>query len=67
MFVVYGAVRLWKDWGSDKPHGWAWYLPVVPMCWLLGAIVGKYFSTPSDRALRNRWLGPRAALGEQRS
>ncbi len=56
MFVVFGAVRLWKDWGSDNPHGWMWYLPVAALCWLLGALVGRYFSTPSDRALRERLL-----------
>ena len=56
MFVVFAAVRLFKAWGSDNEHGWAWYLPVVALCWLLGALVGKYFSTPSDRALRRRLL-----------
>ncbi|MEO8742557.1 MAG: acyltransferase [Lysobacteraceae bacterium] len=56
MFVVFGAVRLWKDCGSDKPHGWIWYLPVVVLCWLLGWIVAQWFSNPADRALRERLL-----------
>ena len=56
MFVVYGAVRLWKAWGADTPHGWLWYVPVVALCWLLGALVARWFSTPADRALRERWL-----------
>ncbi len=56
MFVVYGAVRLWKSWGSDKPDGWMWYLPAVGLCWLLGWIVARYFSAPADRTLRARLL-----------
>ena len=61
MFVVFGAVRLWKDWGSDKPHGWMWYVPVVALCWLLGWIVAQWFSNPADSALRERLLVRRAS------
>ena len=56
MFVVFGAVRLWRAWGSDKPHGWIWYAPVVAACWLLGWMVARWFSNPADRALRERLL-----------
>ena len=57
MFVVFGAVRLWKSWGSDKPGGWMWYLPLMGLCWGLGWIVARYFSNPADRTLRARLLG----------
>ncbi len=67
MFVVFGAVQLFKAWGSDKQHGWIWYVPVVALCWLLGELVGKYFSTPSDRALRNRLLEPRTRVNSSRT
>ena len=65
MFVVFGAVQLFKAWGGDKPHGWMWYLPVVALCWLLGALVGRYFSTPSDRALRKRLLEPKPLVNSR--
>jgi len=58
MFVVFGAVRLYKAYGSDIAHGWLWYLPVVALCWLLGWMVARWFSIPSDRALRARLLEP---------
>jgi len=59
MFVVFAAVRLYKACGSDIADGWLWYLPTVPLCWLLGWIVARWFSIPSDRILRERLLGSR--------
>jgi peptidoglycan/LPS O-acetylase OafA/YrhL len=56
MFVVFGAVRLFKMYGGDFEYGYLWYLPVVASCWLLGAVVARWYSVPGDRALRNRWL-----------
>lgn len=56
MFVVYGAVRLYKACGSDIALGWLWYLPVVALCWLLGWMVARFFSIPADRMLRARFL-----------
>jgi peptidoglycan/LPS O-acetylase OafA/YrhL len=56
MFVVFAAVRLWKANGGALPHGWLWYLPAVPLCWLLGWIVARWFSTPADVALRRKLL-----------
>jgi peptidoglycan/LPS O-acetylase OafA/YrhL len=58
MFVVFGAVRLYKAYGSDIAHGWLWYLPVVALCWLLGWTVARFFSIPADRMLRARLLTP---------
>jgi peptidoglycan/LPS O-acetylase OafA/YrhL len=65
MFVVFGAVQVFKAWGSDKQHGWMWYLPVVALCWLLGWLVGNYFSTPCDRALRERLLEPKTRVNSR--
>jgi len=56
MFVVFGAVRLYKAYGSDIASGWVWYLPVVALCWLLGWMVARFFSIPVDRMLRARFL-----------
>jgi len=54
MFVVYGAVRLFRASGGDISHGWLWYLPAVLLCWLLGATVERYLSAPCERWLRVR-------------
>jgi hypothetical protein len=56
MFVVFGAVRLFKMHGSDFEYGYLWYVPVVALCWLLGAAVARWYSVPGDRALRERLL-----------
>jgi peptidoglycan/LPS O-acetylase OafA/YrhL len=55
MFVVFGAVQLYKAWGEDIRLGWLWYPPIVLVCWALGAVVARFISTPADRGLR-RWL-----------
>lgn len=52
MFVVFGGVAIFKSLGIGVRWGWAWYLPIVLLCWLLGVIVARYFSVPCDRALR---------------
>jgi len=56
MFVVFGAVRLYKAYGSDIAYGWLWYLPVVALCWVLGWVVARFFSIPAERTLRARLL-----------
>ncbi len=65
MFVVFGAIRVWKDLGSDKPHGWIWFLPVIALCWLLGWIVARWFSAPADRGLRISMLKPNMFAGNR--
>ncbi|HEU4952846.1 MAG TPA: acyltransferase [Holophagaceae bacterium] len=54
MFVVFGAVRLFRARGADLGSGWLWYLPAVPLCWLLGWAVEKTLSGPAERWLRGR-------------
>jgi len=56
MFVVFGIVGLFRAAGENMRPGFWWYLPAVLLCWLLGALVARYFSDPCDRALRRRWL-----------
>jgi len=56
MFVVFGAVALFRGLGASPHWGWAWYLPVILACWGLGVLVARYFSVPCDRALRTYLL-----------
>lgn len=52
MFVVMAVVRLFHLAGADMTCGVLWYLPVVPLCWLLGAAVARWISVPCERWLR---------------
>jgi peptidoglycan/LPS O-acetylase OafA/YrhL len=56
MFVVYGAVQLYKAWGSHVALGYLWYPPIVAACWSLGMLVARYISVPADQALRRTLL-----------
>lgn len=55
MFVVFALVALYRHGGSDIRHGFWWYLPLLLLCWGLGALVERFWSGPCDRALRRRW------------
>jgi peptidoglycan/LPS O-acetylase OafA/YrhL len=52
MFVVFAMVRLFKFAGGDLRLGFLWYLPTLPLCWLLGAAVERWLSLPCERWLR---------------
>lgn len=56
MFVVLGAVALFKAAGADMRTGYLWYVPSVLLSWLLGLAVARFFSIPCDRALRDLLL-----------
>lgn len=56
MFVVFGAVQLYKAWGVGAGLGWVWYPPIVFMCWVLGLAVARLISMPADQGLRRRLL-----------
>lgn len=59
MFVVFAVVRLFHSFGADMQWGVLWYLPAVPLCWLLGAAVARWISLPCERWLKTRLLLPR--------
>jgi len=65
MFVVYGVVRIYKLADNDMARGYLWYLPALPLCWLLGASLERFVSTPAERWLRRRMLpaGNAAVIG----
>ena len=56
MFVVFGAVALFRGLDAGMHWGWAWYIPIILLCWGLGVLVARYFSVPLDRALRGYLL-----------
>jgi peptidoglycan/LPS O-acetylase OafA/YrhL len=65
MFVVFAVVASFNATGGDQRYGFVWYLPALPLSWLLGAVLARYFSIPCDRALRRRLLRQRAGAGTQ--
>lgn len=63
MFVVYSLVALFRICDSDPRRGWLWYLPLVGLTWLLGALVARCWSQPCERAwLRRTSARARPAL-----
>jgi peptidoglycan/LPS O-acetylase OafA/YrhL len=56
MFVVFAFVAMFKASGGELRHGFLWYLPALPLTWLLGAALAHGFSIPCDRALRRLLL-----------
>jgi peptidoglycan/LPS O-acetylase OafA/YrhL len=60
MFVVFSVVGCFHAFSGELRHAWLWYLPAMPLCWLLGSVVERWLSLPSERWLRGRWLAPRA-------
>ncbi|WP_130619548.1 acyltransferase family protein [Dyella amyloliquefaciens] len=61
MFVVTPLIWAYKAAGSQVAWGFLWYLPALPLCWLLGALLERYVSTPAERWLRARMLPAPAA------
>jgi len=57
---VYTVVRVYKASGGDIALGFLWYLPTLPLCWLLGRAVERWLSTPCERWLRARLSASRA-------
>lgn len=56
MFVVFGSVAVYRGLEGDPWFGFLWYVPVVVLCWLLGALLAHGYSFPLDRLLRARLL-----------
>lgn len=61
MFVVMALVHVYKANGSPVAWGFLWYLPALPLCWLLGVLLERHVSTPAERWLRARMLAKKAA------
>lgn len=55
MFVVALVLRVFQRTGAGPWWGFLWYLPVLALSWLLGWVVARYVSVPSERAMRG-WL-----------
>ena len=45
-------VRAFEAHGAGPAWGILWYLPAVCLSWLLGWLVARYVSIPSERAIR---------------
>jgi len=57
MFVVFGAQGLIGIlFDVDKAIGWVWYVPIAMAAWVPGYCISRYFTVPTDRWLRKRWL-----------
>jgi peptidoglycan/LPS O-acetylase OafA/YrhL len=56
MFVILTIVRIFKSTGASLKWGILWYIPAFALSWLLGWVVVKYISTPSDRFIRSRFM-----------
>lgn len=60
MFVVFAVVRAYRAFGGDERLGFLWYVPALPLCWLLGVAVERWLSLPAERWLCARLLPTRA-------
>lgn len=67
MFVVLTAVALFRALGSPWRVGDLWYVVSLGLCALLGALVTRYLTGPSDRALRRLLLSARRLQATERS
>lgn len=58
MFVVLTVVRIFKQMHASVWWGVLWYVPAIVLAWVLGWLVARYFSIPSERAMRQRLMRP---------
>ena len=56
MFLVWPVIHAFKARGGQLWWGILWYVPVVASSWLLGWLVARFLSIPSERFLRHRLL-----------
>ena len=56
MFVVFGAMLVFKSVSGDPARAPVWYVGIVAASAGLGLLVWRWFSEPANRALRARWL-----------
>lgn len=55
MFLVFPAIALFHGMGAPIRYGWLWFLPVVPLAWLLGRATERLVTSPAERRLRSRF------------
>lgn len=58
MFVVLAMLSVYYDRGGNPRHGVLWYIPAIAGSWLLGWIVARFFTDPTEKKLRRLWLRP---------
>lgn len=56
MFVVIAMLAVFHYTGACLRWGVLWYVPTIAACWVLGWAVARFFSAPSDKAIRRRLL-----------
>jgi peptidoglycan/LPS O-acetylase OafA/YrhL len=56
MFVILTVVRIFRATGANFRWGVLWYIPALALAWLLGSLVARFYSTPVERALRQRFM-----------
>ncbi len=54
MFIVWWIADAYHALAIDEKWGFAFYLPAMIFCWILGSICARFISDPLDRALRPR-------------
>ncbi|MGA7106903.1 MAG: acyltransferase [Terracidiphilus sp.] len=54
MFIVLTLVRIFRSTGASLWWGILWYPPTLALAWVLGWLVAKFFSAPSERVMRDR-------------
>jgi peptidoglycan/LPS O-acetylase OafA/YrhL len=65
MFVVIAMLEIFRAAGASMRWGVLWYAPTIALCWVLGWVVAKFFSTPCDKAMRLRLLAARPAVAKR--
>lgn len=59
MFVVIAMLWILRRSGAGMRWGVLWYAPTIGVCWVMGLVVARYFSTPLDKSMRRRLLHSR--------
>jgi peptidoglycan/LPS O-acetylase OafA/YrhL len=58
MFVVIAMLAIFHRTGAGMRWGLLWYAPTIAACWVLGWFVARFYSIPTDKAIRRRLLRP---------
>jgi peptidoglycan/LPS O-acetylase OafA/YrhL len=55
MFCVFGGLALFNWSGPGGSWRFLWYPPILFACWLLGSVLSRGFTVPTERHLRRRF------------